>query len=312
MKRISIYLFFFVFLCFVGCQQIPFQQEAFYEGGIFYVDDLESWNKIKDKSIDEIVDCVSSLSCRNLSEISDDDYEMMYKKTMSIYPDIYRLDDTDLVKIRKMFPSVRTKEDVEVQFAQIEPILTKMITYDFCKRQSEMRFSSRGYSSFINDKQRDLMNRNVKYIGGTLTGSVIARNEAKSNYRGKSDWQTKADAFRHGCWHSFIVYSTGYTCRSVAEALDWADRFVEAHEDGVRNLDTVMDIHNNAFSAKYTRSVAYKKGVSVKMPKRKEIVSYVKKYSDSAIYATTVEQIEKVETGKLVYIAEFKNENEYQ
>lgn len=312
MKKIFVFLCTFV-LIILGCYEPSSLQVAEHEGCVFYVKDLGEWDSIKDKSIDEIVDSVSSISgrsCSNFSSvssgISDDIYISLYEETMKSYPDIYRLNDDDLDILFKIFPDVNSVNDVQDRFDIIENIVTKMITYDFCKRQSEMRFSSRGYSSFISDKQRDLMNRNVKYIGGTLTGSSIAVSETNSNYKGKKTWQTKADAFRHGCWHAFIVYSTGYVCKTVDEAINWADQFIDAHEDGDKsNIDTVMDLHNNAFSSNYTRSVAYKKGVSVKMPKRREIVAYVKNHADSAIFASTINQIENADSRKLVYLKEF-------
>ena len=309
MKKI---ILFSLFSLLIGCNETFFQQKAMCDGKSFYVDDLDSWNKIKDKSIDEIVDSLSSVSGRSASDfasvsagISDDDYKRIYEDTMKKYPDIYRMDDNDLVLVSKIFPMVTSRKDVEENFDFIEAILGKMITYDFCKSQLESQITSRGSSNYLSEKQKDLMNRNIKYVGGTLTGSLIAISETKSNYRGKSDWQTKADAFRHGCWHAFIVYSTGYVCRSVNEAVGWADRFVAAHEDNVNNLDTAMDLHNNKFSSNYTKSVAYKKGISVKMPRRKEIVSYVRRNADSAKRVGSVSEAENAESGRLVYIKEF-------
>lgn len=51
--------------------------------------------------------------------------------------------------------------------------------------------------------------------------------------------------------------------------------------------------------------IKYKKGISVKMPKRKEIVSYARRNADSAKRVGSVSEAENAESGQLVYIKEF-------
>lgn len=166
MKRII-----YVFFVLISCSENFFQKEAVYDGMVLYVNDLSVWNKIKDKSADEIVDSLGLLSGRSISDfssvsigLSDSEYQNIYESTMKKYPDIYRLDDNDLILVSEIFPIVRTKEDVLTHFDIIESILIKVITYDFCMSQMESRITNRGSSGYFSEKQKDLMNRNIKYV----------------------------------------------------------------------------------------------------------------------------------------------------
>jgi len=77
---------------------------------------------------------------------------------------------------------------------------------------------------------------------------------------------TRGDGFRHAVWNALIAKHTGEHHWTIGDAVAWAKKFTDAHENGASTQptdprDNAMDFHNNAEGRTYFKSVAIRKKV---------------------------------------------------
>ena len=113
------------------------------------------------------------------------------------------------------------------------------------------------------DKYKSLNKYEVKLLATNplkIPGTIRAYHRAMSwaseyayaKIKNGNSYNTRADAFRHSVWNALLCRETGTQYDDIAECLDWAKSFTNAHEKTSENgIDKSMDLHNNKIGRDY-------------------------------------------------------------
>jgi len=176
------------------------------------------------------------------------------------------------------------------------------------------------YPGGLNSQEFWLLFWNMRMLSGTVDATVDARDFTSDEYPDEILWLTPADAFRHSIWNALIAKYTGNKHTTVSSAVNWAEDFTDAHENGgpepADALDNPMDFHNNEEGRSYFEDVGYRKRIKwfwffgwhykyvVKAPAASTMNNAVADRVDDGTIFTAISELDDLE-GTMVWIEPF-------
>ncbi len=251
-------------------------------------------------------------------------------KVLENYPIIDSIIEFDKIKLN--FPDL-SDEQIMDNIGTIDSFYNCLIRYDLANeikrndlknskltKTPELRSDFTDYFSDgeLNEDEFWFIFYHARFATPIETATNDAISYTNDYFPAQSQYQNKADAYRHAVWNALICKESAPKKEWVSECQKIAKGFTDAHESGATKpdnmtdnqfaIDKSMDLHNNSVGRYYFGTVAYsykRKWYTdryVKCPSSDDIASDIyDDYLPSAIKVNSETIVSGYSNSKLVY-----------
>lgn len=274
-----------------------------------YLNELRSLNGRTQATLDEV-------SYPTIDELAD-----LVEIHAQKYPDTDALEKEDIDSIKKHFPDL-SEAELDKNMIKIAAYYEKNLQYDVIKA-----LSKNGVTKPSNGREQyayGLCDREFWIVAGRIYAADAVRDATNDAFAYTdeiypkptwSQYQDRADAFRHAIWNMLIAKYYAQKKRDKLAGFILAADFTRAHEscnisDGSPDYDVEMDLHNNHVGLLYFSRVVTqrnRKGIfrrdEIIAPDNATIKTDIKSMADNAVGASAnVNAVRNVSSEDLVFI----------
>ncbi|WP_109831931.1 DUF6973 domain-containing protein [Reichenbachiella versicolor] len=245
------------------------------------------------------------------------------EEEMTKYPDVHRMDDSDLELIRNDFPTL-SDEQIALNIEIIEKYYDSNLQFDVF--QHIISTPDFGTQTANNERAMyypgGLCNKEFWYLFGRPTAASAVKKatdktwEFVDNVYRERTGKTRSDAFRHAMWNALIAKYYAGKKKSIDKGIDLAKGFTNRHEEcnadqGSPSYDQEMDYHNNHVGRDYFKGVGKIKRKKrrfwftkkwLEAPSDESMKNSIKFKADIAVKVSEdLNSVRRVSSGRLVY-----------